>query len=251
METSGILSRLRHLEELEIVLPTTPTVFGGLEIEAALPRTQSLTREVIRDLRGLKSFTLRERKDQYNPSPVFCTTHFIQALHSTHRPSLQRLKIDLDFTPDIPTQRAIRTLCSSSNLKRIDIVWPGMRGDLLNSLPRGLVSLRTAPTFGRPSYWVPQVLHWKRANVPHLKELCLVGDPDSPLSMAVSNSPRQDQLHKTYCRSQAVSTQAFKSAKTALTSVGVATIIEPLHTNIGGGHARAASDGTHLVRHSC
>ena len=186
METSGMLSRLRHLEELEIILPTTPTVFGGLEIETAMPKTLSLTREVIRDLRGLKSFTLRERKDPRNSSPVFCTAHFIQALDSTHRPSLQKLKIDLDFTPDVPTQRAIRALCTSSNLKQIDIVWPGMRGDLLNSLPKGLVSLRTAPIFGRPPYWVLQVLHWKRANVPRLKELCLVGDPASPLSIPVS-----------------------------------------------------------------
>jgi hypothetical protein len=186
METASIFSRLRHLEELEIILPTTPKVFGGLELETALPKTLSLTREVIRDLRGLKSFTLRERNNQYNLSPVFCTAHFIQALDSTHRPSLQHLKIDLDFTPDITTQRAIRALCSSSHLRRIDIIWPGMRGDLLNSLPKTLTSLRTAPTFGRPSYWVLQVLQWRRTNVPLLREICLVGDPASPLSIPVS-----------------------------------------------------------------
>ena len=152
-----------------------------------LPKTLSLTREVIRDLRGLKSFTLRERKEQFKSSPVFCTALFIQALDSTHRPSLQKLKIDLDFAPDVPTQRAIRVLCSSSNLKHIDIVWPGLRGDLLNSLPQSLVSLRTAPMFGRPPYWALQVVQWKRANVPNLKELCLVGDSASPLSMAVSS----------------------------------------------------------------
>jgi hypothetical protein len=187
MEALGVLSRLRHLEELEIILPSTPTVFGGLEIEMALPKTLSLTREVIRDLRGLKSFTLRERKDPQNTAPVFCTPRFIQALDSTHRPHLLKLKIDLDFTPDIPTQRAIRALCSSSNLKHVDIVWPGLRGDLLNSLPKSLVSLRTAPTFGRPPYWVLQVVQWKRANVPHLRELCLVGDPAAPLTIPVSS----------------------------------------------------------------
>ena len=251
METSGMLSRLRHLEEIEIILPTTPTVFGGLEMELALPKTQSLTREVIRDLRGLKSFTLRERKDQYNPSPVFCTARFIQALDSTHRPSLQKLKIDLDFTPDVPTQRAIRALCSSTNLKHVDIRWPGMRGDLLNSLSRSLISLRTAPTFGRPPYWVLQVLQWKRANVPHLKELCLVGDPASPLSMAVRIFHTIALFNETTNNLQAVSTHAFKSARAALSTAGITTYIEPLHKNIVGGHGRAASDGTYLLRHSC
>jgi hypothetical protein len=188
METLGVLQRLRHLEELEIILPTTPTVFGGLEIEMTLPKTLSLTREVIRDLRGLKSFTLRERKDPHSSAPVFCTPRFIQALDSSHRPSLQRLKIELNFTPDVPTQRAVRALCASSNLKHIDIVWPGLRGDLLNSLPKSLVSLRTGPTFGRPPYWVLQVVQWKRMNVPGLKEMCLVGDPASPLSIPVSSA---------------------------------------------------------------
>jgi hypothetical protein len=187
METSGMLSRLRHLEELEIILPNTPTVFGGLEVETALPRTQSLTREVIRDLRGLKSFTLREREDQYNPSPVFCTSRFIQALDSTHRASLQQLKIDLDFVPDVACQRAIRALCASSTLKHVDIVWPRMRGDLLNSLPKSLITLRTSPSFGRPPYWVLQVMQWKRSEFPQLKEVSLVGDArSSALSASVS-----------------------------------------------------------------
>lgn len=186
METASIFSRLRHLEELEIILPSTPSVFGGLELETTLPKTLSLTREVIRELRGLRSFTLQERKNQHNSSPRFCTAHFIQALDSVHRSSLQALRIDLDFTPEVTTQRAIRALCSSSHLKHIDIVWPGMRGDLLNSLPKTLISLRTAPTFGRPSYWVLQVLQWRRVNVPLLREICLVGDPASPLSIPVS-----------------------------------------------------------------
>jgi hypothetical protein len=189
METSGMLSRLRHLEELEIILPTTPAVFGGLELEATLPKTQSLTRQVLRDLRGLKGFTLKERKDPYSPSPVFCTSRFIKALDSTHRASLQRLSIDLDFAPDVSCQRALRSLCTFSTLKHVDIVWPGMRGDLLNSLPRSMVTLRTSPSFGRPPYWVLQVLQWKRSDLPNVKEVFLVGDARaSGLSGSVSTN---------------------------------------------------------------
>ncbi|KIW08209.1 hypothetical protein, variant 1 [Verruconis gallopava] len=234
METSSILSRLRHLEELELILPTTPTVFGGLEIETTLPKTLSLTREVIRDLRGLKSFVLRELKDSFNRLPVFCTSRFIQALDSTHRPTLQKLKIDLSFTPDVPSQRAIKALCSSSNLKHIDVVWPGMRGDLLNSLPKNLVSLRTAPTFGRPPYWVMQVVQWKRADLPNLRELCLVGDSRSS---ALTHS--------------STTTQAFRSAKTLLTSLGIKVYVESLQVSAGAARNRSTSGGNSLVRHSC
>lgn len=186
METQSVLSRLRHLEELEIILPRTPTVLGGLEMENAFPKSQSLTREVIRDLRGLKSFTLRERLDQYDPSPVFCTSRIIQALESGHRNSLQTLTIDLDFVPDVPCQRAIQALCKTSTLRHIDIIWPGIRADLANSLPMSLVSLRTSPLVGRPPYWVMLVLQWKKAELPNMRELSLVGDfRSSPLSPQV------------------------------------------------------------------
>jgi hypothetical protein len=192
METSGILARLRHLEELEIILPNTPTVFGGLELEAALPKTQSLTREVLRELRGLKGFTLRESKDRYSPSPAFCTSTIIHALSSTHRAFLQKLKIELDFAPDVGCQRAIQSLCASSILKSIDVTWPGMCGYLLNSLPRTIVTLRTPTSFGRPPYWVMLVLHWKRSEIPNLKDLFLVGNARSsglPTSVSSDSGP--------------------------------------------------------------
>ena len=87
--------------------------------------------------------------------------------------------MDLDFAPDMMCQKALKTFLKSSTLRHVDIVWPRMGGDLLNALPRSIEILRIPPSVGRPPYWVLMVLMWRRAELPLIQELHLVGEAQS------------------------------------------------------------------------
>ncbi|KAF2431217.1 hypothetical protein EJ08DRAFT_696605 [Tothia fuscella] len=136
METASILSRLRHLRDIALIMPCQPSVYDTLETDPIPPRFTSLTREVIKELRGLECFSIEERGE-----PIFFTSGFLQALYSGQRSSLQTIMISLDCTPLPITQRSLEHMLSTSSIKHVEISWPLLDGDLMKALPRSIEKL--------------------------------------------------------------------------------------------------------------
>jgi len=178
METLGILSRLRHLNSVDLIPPVIPEVNGGLDIDSGLPSTLSMTRDVIKGLRRLETLTIREASD-YPMSPAFLTARFIQSIDSRHRMSLQKLEISVNFTPDTPCQRALQVLLQSSSIRHVGLIWPKIDDRMVRTLPRTTETLRLPPFLNRPPYWVLMELQVMRSELPHLHTLYLACNSES------------------------------------------------------------------------
>jgi hypothetical protein len=174
METLNILSHLRHLTSIKLVQLVTPTVVDNLNLDLSLSNFQSLTRDVIKGLRGLKSFTITESGDQIAHTWTPFTQGFIQALDSGHRTSLQDIRIALEHTPDSECQRSFSTLLTASSLKHIEVSWPALDASLVQSLPRTVETLSVPPSTSRPPYWILNAIQWRKRELPLLREVRLI-----------------------------------------------------------------------------
>jgi hypothetical protein len=174
METLNILSRLRHLTSIELVQLAAPKVVGGLDFDLSLIESQSLTRDVIKGLRGLKSFAICEFRNQSTQRWTFFSQGFLQALDTGHRTSLRHIRIALEHTPNSECQRFFNTLLTASSLKHIEVSWPAMDASLAQSLPRTVETLRVSPSALRPPYWILNALQWRKRELPLLREVELI-----------------------------------------------------------------------------
>jgi hypothetical protein len=174
METLNILSRLRHLTSIELVQSATPTVVGGLDFDLSLLSSQSFTRDVIKGLRGLKSFAICESKSQSAQTQSFFSQGFLQALDSGHRSSLYNIRITLKHTPDSECQRFFSILLTTSSLRHIEVSWPEIDASLIQSLPRTVETLCIPPSASRPPYWVLNAIQWRKRELPMLREVRLI-----------------------------------------------------------------------------
>jgi hypothetical protein len=175
METLNILSRLRRLTSLELIQPATPTVPEGLEVDLSLLRSQSLTRDVIKGLRGLEDFAIYESGGQHPQTWALFSQGFLQALDAGHRTSLQSIRIVLENTPGPESQRSFNALLTASTLKYIDVSWPMMEADLVQSLPRTVEILRIPAN-------VLNAVQLKRGDLPLLREVHMRSEFESGYS---------------------------------------------------------------------
>jgi hypothetical protein len=144
METEGVFSRLRHLQEIEIILPQRTFTSGELENKGRPRPSLSLTRQVIKSLRGLKAFTIHDTLERPENAPAFFIPEFLQALDASHRISLRKFKVYLDFQPDDAAERALYALLASSSIKHLSVFWPAFDGRVLGHLPKTTSTLRLA-----------------------------------------------------------------------------------------------------------
>jgi hypothetical protein len=160
METSAILSHLRHLTDVEIIPALGPpgprnNMSAAYSVSASSQsstRNPSLTREVLRSLRGLKSFTLREARATNPSAPAFFTSTFLLGLASaTSGVSLSKVTVELaDFSPDPEAELRFAQFLAGSHVKHVDIQWGdfntnrGSVGEVvMEALPRTVVTVRT------------------------------------------------------------------------------------------------------------
>src|SRR5205814_618925 len=143
METEATFLRLRHLRRIEIILPPN-TSLADKEGESgkSSPSLLSLTRQVIKSLRGLREFTISDTTNRTIHGPAFFTTGFLQALDSAHRISLRTLNIWLDFKPESGDEKALYSLLISSSIKDLNLLWPDLDGQVLEHLPKSIINLR-------------------------------------------------------------------------------------------------------------
>jgi hypothetical protein len=175
METLNILSRLRHLTNIELIPSVTPDVAGGAEwAYLSSLKSLSLTRDVIKGLRGLKNFTIYESGDENTQTWSFFSQSFLQALDSGNRTSLQRLRVVLDSTPNAETQKSFQALLAASSLKHVDVSWPLLDADLIHNLPRTVETLCITPSTARPPYWMLIAVHSRKSHLPVLREVQLI-----------------------------------------------------------------------------
>jgi hypothetical protein len=183
METLNILSRLRHLTDIELIQSIRPKVVGGLEVEPNLPNFISMTREVIREFRGLKGISIEERSRQ-DASPTFFNSGFLQTLIYGQRTSLQRLLVSLDFVPSPSIRQLFEALLAVSSIRHLEISWPMLDADVVDSLPRSLETLRVPPSsskppYSRPPYWILLKLQYKKRDLPSFRSVYLMVDSES------------------------------------------------------------------------
>lgn len=187
METEAVFSRLRHLREIEIILPQRTFPEDALDGTRKCTLSLSLTREVVKSLRGLRTFTIRDTLDRPDSGPVFFTSEFLQAMDSSHRVSLRTLRIWLAFCPDDDAKRALYSLLSSSSIKHLTVFWPGFDGQLLVHLPNTLLTLQVPLPEDQPlEHLLGDVLRMK-GELPSMRKL-VVFHPSKP---SRNNSPRQ------------------------------------------------------------
>lgn len=183
METLNILSRLRHLAGIELIRSIRPKVHDGLDVDLSGPNSVSLTREVIRELRGLKIFAIEERSN-HNGSPAFFTPGFLQTLASSQRISLQRMSVSLDFVPVLSAQHSFGAFLAVSSIKHLEILWPRLDADLMEFLPRSIETLRVPLSshrspYSRPPHWILLKLQSKRRDLPSFRKAYLMADSRS------------------------------------------------------------------------
>jgi hypothetical protein len=182
METLNILSRLRRLTSIELIQPVIPTGLEGLELDSSLLSIQSLTRDVIKGLRGLKSFTIYEPGDQHPQTWAFFSQTFLQALDSGHRTSLESIRIVLENTPDSESQLSFSALLMASTLKHVDVSWPMMEEDLVHSIPRTVETLRIPAG-------VMNAVQSRKGDLPLLREVHIRSDLESGHSSPQVSKP--------------------------------------------------------------
>jgi hypothetical protein len=160
METATVLTGLRYLTDIELfpalgptippqrtVIPETNTPQSAFltsqtdssssssfaETPPALfpnrypSRTTtrlSLNREVLRNLRGLRSFTIRENLDSTSKSSAFFTEPFLLALASaTSRGNLMSFSVELKSVPTKETETRFKEWVSRSRIRHLDVQW--------------------------------------------------------------------------------------------------------------------------------
>jgi hypothetical protein len=178
METVTVLSRLRHLTDIELILPNSSLASQLGSGTPGISPAQSLTREVIKSLRGLRCFTIRERRLDLGHRSAFFDKDFLQALDSAHRSSLRTLNVWLDFTPDTRSQRALHALLSASSLKNLRLEWPDFSEQLLDFLPRTLTSIRMPVCDPRMPEYALLELAEQRAEMSGFRSFTVLLDPE-------------------------------------------------------------------------
>lgn len=187
METEATFARLRHLQEIEIILPQRTFTGDELERRGRQRPSPSLTRQVVKSLRGLKSFTIRDTLDRPGNAPAFFTLEFLQALDASHRISLRELKVWLDFQPDNGVERTFYALLSSSSIRSLSIFWPKFDGHILRYLPNTTCTLRLALPEDQPVDRLLREILRRKEDLPSLQELVAI----NPTKGSSRNSPRQ------------------------------------------------------------
>lgn len=187
METEAVFSRLRHLQEIEVILPQRTFTSDELENKGRPRPSLSLTRQVIKSVRGLKAFTIHDTLERPENAPAFFTPEFLQALDASHRISLRRLKVCLDFRPDDAAERALYALLASSSIKHLNIFWPAFDGRILGHLPKTISTLRLALPDDQPlEHLLGDIVRMKE-DLPSLHKLVII----NPTKVSRCNSPRQ------------------------------------------------------------
>lgn len=174
METEAVFSRLRHLREIEIILPLTAYVADTLKKTDRPPSSQSLTRQVVKNMRGLKTFIIRDTFSWPIQCPAFFTPEFLQALDAAHRASLRTLNVWLDFKPESGGEKALYSLLVSSAIKHLSLLWPGFDGEVLEHLPKSIVTLRLPLREEQPLEHLLKGIVKKKGDLPSLRKMTAV-----------------------------------------------------------------------------
>lgn len=182
METVTILSRLRHLTDLELEWPPrVHTAAGELtnnQIAKSGIKNQSFTRETIKGFRGLRRIRIHERKTLMSDPAAYFNNGFLQALDSSHRASLRTFEADLNFAPSPAAERSIFNLLHLSSLRNIDLHWPGFNEQLLDFLPPSVVTLRIPPCPPRLEPYCLLVLAANRDKLPCFRYMSVARSKD-------------------------------------------------------------------------
>ncbi|KAI9793456.1 MAG: hypothetical protein M1835_007255 [Candelina submexicana] len=141
-EALAALRSLPLLKEIELFGPPPQLDFKQRIGYAGARRVQSITPDVLLRLEPLESFTICEIRDEMAASPAFFSEDTFRALFKTHRRSLQRLRISLDFKPPETDVGAFARFVSSSSLQELEIGWPGLDDEVLQCLPSSLRQLQ-------------------------------------------------------------------------------------------------------------
>lgn len=179
-DAAAILTKLPLLTELAIVAqpakPATPS-FGAQRQFSARGHSQSLTADVLRNLRPLVSFAIHEESALGSSEGTFFNPDFFGALTDAHRLSLRTLRLSLDFNPDINCQSALHNFLHDSWVQRLDISWPNLDPEILERLlPRSIQSLRVSVESYAGAFDILWGIIRSRAETPFLHEVFLVAD---------------------------------------------------------------------------
>jgi len=150
METEAIFSRLRHLKEINIILPQHASNTNAAEQIDRSRSCLSLTRQVIKNIRGLKTFSICDTLNRPGDAPAFFTPDFLQALNASHRIFLRTFRVWLDFKPGDSAESAFHSLIASSSLHHLTAIWPGLDHQILRYLPKTLFTLRISLPDNQP-----------------------------------------------------------------------------------------------------
>jgi hypothetical protein len=181
MEMVAIISRLRHLREIEIIPSTAPSCSANEGRQMPSRGVQTLTREAVRSIRGLQAFSICEFQKNNPGEAVFFNRGFLQAVDSVHRFSLRKLCISLDFTPDPATQSLFYASLVSSHIKHLSIIWFGLNTQVLEFLPSSLVTLCIPPLVLDTPHQTMLELAMRKDHFPALSEVTLLVEETSTL----------------------------------------------------------------------
>lgn len=205
-ETLEILLGLPQLTELEIDnTPKRPFCLSQNDYHGERPH-QSISPDVLRNLRPLKSFSILDcdvcypsgrPKGSPKSDSMFITAEMFQALHNSHHASLEKLQISYDGLPDKKAIEVLNTFLRASCIRRLDVSLPGELPLIrIDALPRTLRSFRIQYYLSDGlSLWTKELLGRKRCGtLPMLNEVILrnvLDDCDGvePLKSEVSYTP--------------------------------------------------------------
>ncbi|KAI9681545.1 MAG: hypothetical protein M1817_002830 [Caeruleum heppii] len=142
-QTCKVLQSLPQLEQLELFGPPPDLPFQQRAGYTGQYVGQSVTPDVVRRLRPLKSFTVCEIRDPLSDEDeVFFQEDMLLALLEAHSRSLRKLVISTDFQPSEETSESLAKLLSASSLRHLDLGWPAMHSSILEPLPSTLHKLQ-------------------------------------------------------------------------------------------------------------
>ncbi|OCL11703.1 hypothetical protein AOQ84DRAFT_180532 [Glonium stellatum] len=176
-ETLSILSQMPQLTELEIFTQPHVKLVGEYRPDPSYGRYQSLTPDVLRSIRPLKSFAIHERSGLDVSATAFFNPAIFDALRDSHGFSLRTLRLSLDFTPDLSSFSAFRQFITESSVQHLEIDWPDLEPEALDGLlPRSLRSLCVSVESSTSAFDVIWEIIRSKLELPALHEVAIVAD---------------------------------------------------------------------------
>ncbi|KAI9721077.1 MAG: hypothetical protein M1812_002558 [Candelaria pacifica] len=209
VETVAVLRSLPLLREIELFGPPPQLEFQQRVGYAGPKRVQSVTPDVLLRIQPLTSFKICEIRNEMSSSPAFFVENTFRALYKTHRNSLKRLRISLDFEPSESHLDAFARFVSSSTIQELEIGWPGLDTEILEYLPTSLRILHLSISPGlKPEEAADGILEL-RDDLPLLTDVALRLDRRIVMTEILQEKLR-DNFEAAVCKFRTVGIRAWR-----------------------------------------